>query len=66
MGFDYGLLLCADTLVPIYEKYGWYNVTCPVYFQQPNGRILWNASAMLLGKNNQLASKEIDLNGLRW
>lgn len=66
MGFDYGLLLCADSLVPFYDKHGWYSVDCPVYFQQPTERELWKARTMLLGKDKQIAPKEIDLNGLPW
>ncbi|RSC93489.1 GNAT family N-acetyltransferase [Tenacibaculum singaporense] len=66
MSFDYGVLLCADSLVPFYEKHGWYSVDCPVYFQQPSGRELWKARTMLLGKDKQIAPKEIDLNGLPW
>src|SRR5690348_12926490 len=32
-----GLLLCADDLIPYYERLNWRKVNCPVYFSQPTG-----------------------------
>lgn len=63
---DLGVLLCADTLIPFYSRLGWYNVKCPVYFEQSDGKKLWEANTMLLTKNEKLNPKRIDLNGLPW
>ncbi|WP_062052888.1 GNAT family N-acetyltransferase [Aquimarina longa] len=63
---DYGVLLCADTLIPFYKKLGWYAIDCPVYFKQPNGKQLWKANTMLLANKNKVKPKLIDLKGLPW
>jgi hypothetical protein len=63
---DLGILLCADDLVPFYQRLSWYKVDCPVYFQQPSGQKLWSANTMLLSKTDKLTPVKIDLNGLPW
>jgi hypothetical protein len=63
---DLGVLLCADELVPFYEKLNWYRVDCPVYFEQSTGQKLWGANTMLLTKNGALNPSKIDLNGVPW
>lgn len=63
---DLGVLLCADNLIPFYERLNWYKVDCPVYFDQSSGEKLWSANTMLLTKNDQLKPKRIELNGLPW
>ena len=61
-----GLLLCADGLIPFYERLDWYKINCPVYFEQPTETKLWTANAMLLTKNYKLEPDKINLNGLPW
>jgi hypothetical protein len=63
---DIGLLLCADNLIPFYEKLSWYKVECPVFFEQTLGKKIWTANTMLLSVDKLLTPKEIDLNGLPW
>lgn len=63
---DLGLLLCADNLIPFYNRLGWYKVNCPVYFDQPSGRKVWTANTMLLTPGKTLKPEIIDLNGLPW
>lgn len=63
---DLGLLLCADNLVPFYQRLGWYKVNCDVYFDQPTGKKIWSANTMLLYKSSNISPKKIDLNGLPW
>ena len=63
---ELGVLLCADALIPFYERMNWYKVDCPVYFEQSDGKKLWKANTMLLTKKNKLNPKKIDLNGLPW
>ena len=61
-----GLLLCADELVPFYERLHWYRANCPVTFRQASGEHLWKANAMLLTRNETLEPRRINLNGLPW
>lgn len=63
---ELGVLLCADELIPFYERLNWYKVECPVYFNQPDGKKLWNANVMLLSKKNKIEPNHIDLNGFPW
>ncbi|WP_299701495.1 GNAT family N-acetyltransferase [uncultured Pontibacter sp.] len=65
---ELGLLLCADALVPFYERLGWYTVECQLVYDQPNGREEYDSNVMLLtnGHNASLAPRYIDLNGLPW
>ncbi len=63
---DLGVLLCADNLIPFYERLNWYKVDCPVYFEQSSGVILWEANTMLLSKNGKMNPQRIKLNGLPW
>jgi len=63
---DLGVLLCADGLIPFYERLNWYKVDCPVYFEQSSGVKLWESNTMLLTKNEKLSPQRIELNGLPW
>jgi len=63
---ELGILLCADELIPFYERFGWYAVGCPVYFDQPAGKQRWDANTMLLTVDGKREPREIDLNGLPW
>jgi len=63
---DAGLLLCADALIPFYTRLGWYEVDCPLYFNQSSGEKSWTAKVMLLTKDDILEPRNINLNGLPW
>ena len=63
---DLGVLLCADSLIPFYERLNWYKVDCPVYFEQSSGVKLWESNTMLLTKNEKMSPQRIELNGLPW
>ncbi|MFT4567554.1 MAG: putative GNAT family N-acyltransferase [Saprospiraceae bacterium] len=39
--YDLALLLCAEDLIPFYERLNWYKVNCPIYFEQISGVKLW-------------------------
>ena len=64
----YGLLLCATPLVPFYEGLGWQLMQCPLYFDQPNGKVKWESNVMILPKKGQekIKTDQIDLCGLPW
>ncbi len=61
-----GVLLCADDLIPFYERLNWYRVYCPVYFRQSTGQKIWAANTMLLTINKKSHPAIIDLNGVPW
>ncbi|MDO5979350.1 GNAT family N-acetyltransferase [Flavivirga spongiicola] len=63
---EMGVLLCADNLIPFYEKLNWYKVDCPVYFEQSTGEKLWKANTMLLSKKEKMNPQRIKLKGLPW
>ena len=63
---DAGLLLCADSLIPYYQKFGWYKVSSGLYFDQPDGKKQWQANVMLKTEHDVLHPDAIDLNGLPW
>jgi GNAT superfamily N-acetyltransferase len=63
----YGLLLCADALLPFYARLGWQRVQAPVRYSQPTGERAWIANAMVLAPDRALIqAREIDLCGLPW
>jgi len=63
---EHALLLCADAMIPYYEKLGWYKAAGNVYFEQPLGRRQWTANTMLLSPSESISPTEIDLQGLPW
>lgn len=63
---DLGVLLCADDLIPFYERLNWCKVDCPVYFEQSSGVKLWKSNTMILFKNKKISPHKIELNGLPW
>jgi GNAT superfamily N-acetyltransferase len=66
-GFDAGLLLCADALVPFYERLGWRKIRCPVVYAQPGGEWTWTASCMVLESRQAIAAtRRVDLQGAPW
>jgi predicted acetyltransferase len=68
LGAEFGLLLCADNLIPFYERFGWFKTRSRVIFDQPGKRKgLWQANIMLLsGEDMSVHPDEIDLCGLPW
>lgn len=62
-----GLLLCADELIPFYNRFGWYTIDGHVTFVQPDGKKVWQANTMLLSRDhNRYHPGTIDLCGLPW
>jgi GNAT superfamily N-acetyltransferase len=62
-----GLLLCRDHLVSYYEKLGWYTTSCPLVFNQQDGKKTWAANTMLYTQHSgKLAPGNIDLQSLPW
>lgn len=63
-----GLLLCADALVPFYERLCWRAVASEVRYAQPGQPLQrWPARCMLLHPSGaQAAPDVIDLGGLPW
>jgi GNAT superfamily N-acetyltransferase len=68
LGASHGLLLCADALVPFYERLGWRSVPSEVRFAQPGKPSqTWAANCMLLHPDRRHDSPGvIDLAGLPW
>lgn len=62
-----GILLCADNLIPFYQKLNWREIQCTVLFNQTYGKRTWEAKTMILSFGNLPNSPcQIDLNGLPW
>ncbi|MDX5437801.1 MAG: GNAT family N-acetyltransferase [Pontibacter sp.] len=69
LGCSFGLLLCADALVPFYSRLGWYKLdNCALYYQQPDGEQYYDSNTMLLASTQQpqFFPQHIHLNGLPW
>lgn len=64
----YGLLFCADELVPFYQKLGWSKFNGKVLVEQPSGEQEWKSNCMLfpLGSSHSRPNLKINLNGLPW
>ena len=63
----YGLLLCADHLIPFYVRLGWQRVSSEVRFSQPEREHVWPANCMVLSPAREpVAPQVIDLCGLPW
>jgi len=68
LAVDFGLLVCGETMVHYYEKFGWKLVAKQMWIEQPQGRVLYHdAPAMILpvGRSDW-PEGEIDLCGLPW
>lgn len=63
---EHALLLCADAMIPFYNRLGWYTVNSTVYIEQPSGRKIWTANTMLLSPDKPIAPAVIDLQGIPW
>ncbi len=65
---DYGLLLCADALVSFYNRMNWYKADAELYYDQPEGKQLYDSNTMLFSPtaSSRIIPRKIDLNGLPW
>lgn len=64
---DIGMLLCADPLVPFYERLAWKRVEVPVRYEQPDGSRVWSANCMVLdAMGRALPRNQVHLRGLPW
>jgi len=48
LAVDFGLLICAETMLPYYGKFGWKLVARQMWIGQPQGRVLYDALIMVL------------------
>ena len=48
LGADFGLLLCADDVVPFYESLGWRITPGPTLCHEPSGRVEYEERTMIL------------------
>lgn len=63
----YGLLLCADHLIPFYARLGWQRVSSEVRYSQPERKHVWTANCMVLSPARERVEPHvIDLCGLPW
>lgn len=67
-GVECAMLLCADVLVPFYERLAWRKVPGPVVYAQPDGPRTWAANCMLLDRRGEkvMEARQVDLCGLPW
>jgi len=65
---ELGLLLCADALLPFYERLGWQRTDAATYFEQPTGRQRWSVNTMLRFAPgvSPVLPQEISLEGRPW
>jgi len=64
---DFGLLLCRNEVIPIYEKYKWYKVDEITTFSQPTGKIIYPKNTMVRSFSHKTwPIGPINLNGLPW
>ena len=64
---DCGLLLCADALVPFYQKLAWRKLDARVMYAQSSGERLWVANCMVFDPRAHVGSpREVELCGLPW
>lgn len=62
---DFAWLMCAEDLVPFYERLGWQRVQGPFYFHQPGGRVQGELAAMAFAcQGRPWPEGELDLCGL--
>ena len=67
LGAEIGMLLCADALVPFYERLGWARVEAPVTIEQDAGPRVWAANCMLLEvPASHMPRRHVSLRGLPW
>lgn len=67
IGAEFGLLICGPGLVPWYRKAGWREVSGPLIFDQPSGKVTFEDVVMILQlRNLRWPEGVIDLCGLPW
>jgi aminoglycoside 2'-N-acetyltransferase I len=67
LAVDFGLLICADKMIPYYHKLGWQLVGRPMLIDQPGGKVTYSAPIMVLSVcKDEWPDGSIDLCGLPW
>ncbi len=67
LNVELGLLLCADELVPFYQRLGWQSATGSLVFDQPGGKITWTQNVMVYTRDrSRFIADKIDLCGFPW
>jgi len=67
LGVDFGLLICADGLVPYYGRLGWRVVPGPLVFEQPAGPVTSRDTIMVLPvAKSEWPRGTLDLCGRPW
>ena len=65
LGLRYGLLLCSEPLVPLYERLGWGLLRSPLVYHQPDGPRLRSGPAMVMCYGDAVwPAGPVDLGGL--
>ena len=64
---DFGLLLCRDEVVPVYEQCNWYIVKNNTVFSQSTGEKIYSKNTMVIEcRDKKWPEGSINLNGLPW
>jgi GNAT superfamily N-acetyltransferase len=67
LAVDFGLLICGETLIHYYNKFGWRLTANKMWIEQPKGRVLFDALIMILPVcKTEWPRGEIDLCGRPW
>lgn len=68
LAVDFGLLICGETMIPYYARFGWKLIARQMWIEQPQGRVLYHdAPTMILPVcQTDWPVGEIDLCGLPW
>jgi predicted N-acetyltransferase YhbS len=67
LGVDFGLLVCVQERVALYSRSGWQVAAGPMEFDQPGGKLTWQAVTMILPcRRTDFPAGTIDLCGLPW
>jgi GNAT superfamily N-acetyltransferase len=67
LGAEFGLLICAERMIPYYERFGWRVAVAPLFYEQPTGRkVLRGPTMVLTGTKADWPDGVIDLCGLPW
>jgi len=67
MGARLGMLFCQADVAPYYLRRGWRGLDCPVWIDQPSGKLAWPHCAMILARPGETwAPKSMDACGLPW
>lgn len=69
LGVDFGLLVCSEEKIPLYQRAGWQLVRAPLVFDQPAGRTSFAEPTTLMilpVRRRDWPPGRIDLCGLPW